>query len=72
MVKNEIKIFWKKEFYFNRVLSDREREEKYGSRRKRFREDRATEEDPDIYKYLAKDEKLLIEDIAHGLYQSRA
>ncbi|CAF3753277.1 unnamed protein product [Rotaria sp. Silwood1] len=54
------------------VLSDQEREEKYGSRRKRFREKRTTEEDPDIYKYLTKEEKLLIEDIAHALYQSRA
>ncbi|CAF3151989.1 unnamed protein product [Rotaria sp. Silwood2] len=54
------------------VLSDQEREEKYGSRRKRFRENRTTEEDPDIYKYLTKEEKLLIEDIAHALYQSRA
>ncbi len=56
----------------NRVLSDQEREEKYGARRKRFRENRATDEDPDIYKYLTKEEKLLIEDIAHALYQSRA
>jgi len=56
----------------NRVLSDQEREEKYGSRRKRFRENRARDEDPDIYKYLTKQEKLLIEDIAHALYQSRA
>jgi hypothetical protein len=56
----------------NRVLSDQEREEKYGGRRKRFRENRTTEEDPDIYKYLTKEEKLLIEDIAHALYQSRA
>ncbi len=56
----------------NRVLSDQERAEKYGSRRKRFRENRATDEDPDIYKYLNKEEKLLIEDIAHALYQSRA
>jgi hypothetical protein len=56
----------------NRVLSDQEREEKYGARRKRFRDNRATDEDPDIYKYLIKEEKLLIEDIAHALYQSRA
>ncbi|CAF3579699.1 unnamed protein product [Rotaria sordida] len=54
------------------VLSDQEREEKYGSRRKRFRENRTSEEDPDIYKYLTSEEKLLIEDIAHALYQSRA
>ncbi|CAF0929323.1 unnamed protein product [Rotaria sordida] len=54
------------------VLSDQEREEKYGSRRKRFRENRTTEEDPDIFKFLTKEEKLLIEDIAHALYQSRA
>ncbi|CAF1116395.1 unnamed protein product [Rotaria sp. Silwood1] len=54
------------------VLSDQEREEKYGSRRKRFRETRTAEEDPDIYKYLTNEEKLLIEDIAHALYQSRA
>jgi len=54
------------------VLSDQEREEKYGARRKRFRENRAAEEDPDIYKYLTKEEKLLVEDIAHALYQSRA
>ncbi|CAM4784235.1 unnamed protein product [Rotaria magnacalcarata] len=54
------------------VLSDQEREEKYGSRRKRFRENRTSEEDPDIYKYLTTDEKMLIEDIAHALYQSRA
>ncbi|CAF3052897.1 unnamed protein product [Rotaria sp. Silwood2] len=54
------------------VLSDQEREEKYGSRRKRFRETRTVEEDPDIYKYLTSEEKLLIEDIAHALYQSRA
>ncbi|CAM2697987.1 unnamed protein product [Rotaria socialis] len=53
------------------VLSDQEREEKYGSRRKRFRENRTAEEDPDIYKYLTTDEKVLIEDIAHALYQSR-
>lgn len=63
-------------FFFNlfvqRVLSDQEREEKYGARRKRFRENRAAEEDPDIYKYLTKEEKLLVEDIAHALYQSRA
>jgi hypothetical protein len=31
-----------------------------------------SEEDPDIYKFLTKEEKLLIEDIAHALYQSRA
>lgn len=55
-----------------RVLSDQEREEKYGPRRKRFRENRAPDEDPDIYKFLTKEEKLLIEDIAHALYQSRA
>jgi len=54
------------------VLSDQEREEKYGPRRKRFRESRAPDEDPDIYKFLTKEEKLLIEDIAHALYQSRA
>lgn len=54
------------------VLSDQEREEKYGPRRKRFRETRPPDEDPDIYKFLTKDEKLLIEDIAHALYQSRA
>lgn len=54
------------------VLSDQEREEKYGSRRKRFRQNQVTEEDPDIYKYLTKDEKSLIEDIAQALYQSRA
>ncbi|UJR16421.1 hypothetical protein I4U23_003323 [Adineta vaga] len=54
------------------VLTDQERAEKYGSRRKRFRENRPTDEDPDIYKYFLKDEKLLIEDIAHALYQSRA
>ncbi|CAF0716398.1 unnamed protein product [Adineta steineri] len=54
------------------VLSDQEREEKYGARRKRFRENRAIDEDPDIYKFLTKEEKLLIEDIAHALYQSRA
>jgi hypothetical protein len=54
------------------VLSDQEREEKYGSRRKRFRQNHRTEEDPDIYKYLTKDEKLLIEDVTHALYQSRA
>ncbi|CAF1963911.1 unnamed protein product [Rotaria magnacalcarata] len=54
------------------VLSDQEREEKYGSRRKRFRENRTSEEDPDIFKFLIKEEKLLIEDIAHALYQSRA
>ena len=56
----------------SRVLSDQEREEKYGPRRKRFRESRAADEDPDIYKFLSKEEKLLIEDIAHALYQSRA
>jgi len=54
------------------VLSDQEREEKYGSRRKRFRENRATDEDPEILKYITKEEKLLIEDIAHALYQTRA
>lgn len=58
--------------FFRRVLSDQEREEKYGARRKRFRENRATEEDPEIYKYLTKEEKVLVEDIAHALYQSRA
>jgi hypothetical protein len=60
------------DFVSSRVLSDQEREEKYGTRRKRFRENRQSEEDPDIYKYLSKEEKLLIEDIAHALYQSRA
>lgn len=59
-------------FARDRVLSDQEREEKYGARRKRFRENRTTDEDPDIYKFLTKEEKLLIEDIAHALYQSRA
>jgi hypothetical protein len=59
-------------FVFCRVLSDQEREEKYGTRRKRFRETHTSLEDPDIYKYLSKEEKLLIEDIAHALYQSRA
>ena len=59
-------------FYKNRVLSDQEREEKYGSRRKRFRENHVSEEDPEIYRYVTKDEKTLIEDIAHALYQSRA
>jgi hypothetical protein len=54
------------------VLSDQERQEKYGSRRKRFRQNQTIEEDPDIYEYLSKDEKLLIEDVAHALYQSRA
>lgn len=54
------------------MLTDQERAEKYGSRRKRFREQRTNEEDPEIYKFLSKDEKLLIEDIAHALYQSRA
>lgn len=58
--------------FFKRVLSDQEREEKYGARRKRFRDNRVTDEDPDIYKYLNKEEKLLIEDIAHALYQARA
>jgi hypothetical protein len=74
MVKKNIKFFVFKNYFItiNRVLSDQEREEKYGSRRKRFRENRATEEDPDIYKYLNKEEKLLIEAIAHALYQSRA
>lgn len=57
--------------YF-RVLSDQEREEKYGSRRKRPRENRVNDEDPEIYKFLSTDEKVLIEDIAHALYQSRA
>ena len=37
-----------------------------------FRENRVADEDPDIHKYLSKEEKLLIEDIAHALYQSRA
>jgi hypothetical protein len=70
--KNE-RIRFRKDFiYIDRVLSDQEREEKYGSRRKRYRENRATEEDPDIFKFLTKEDKLLIEDIAHALYQSRA
>jgi hypothetical protein len=56
----------------SRVLSDQEREEKYGARRKRFRDSRTTDEDPDIYKFLNQEEKLLVEDIAHALYQSRA
>ncbi len=59
-------------WFLYRVLSDQEREEKYGSRRKRFRQTHTIEEDPDIYKFLTKDEKLLIEDVAHALYQSRA
>ncbi|CAF1200664.1 unnamed protein product [Adineta steineri] len=54
------------------VLTDQERAEKYGSRRKRFRDSRTVDEDPEIYKHLTKDEKTLIEDIAHALYQSRA
>jgi hypothetical protein len=57
---------------FHRVLSDQEREEKYGARRKRFRHNQPPDEDPDIYKYLTKEEKVLVEDIAHALYQSRA
>ena len=73
MVKRTFRFwFFSHRFSSFRVLSDQEREEKYGARRKRFRENRATEEDPDIYKYLAKEEKLLVEDIAHALYQSRA
>lgn len=56
---------------FRRVLSDQEREEKYGARRKRFRQTQTNDEDPDIYKHLTKEEKSLIEDIAHALYQSR-
>lgn len=55
-----------------RVLSDQEREEKYGSRRKKSKDPRVNDEDPEIYKFLSKEEKLLIEDIAHALYQSRA
>ncbi|CAF2666459.1 unnamed protein product [Rotaria sp. Silwood2] len=39
------------------VLSNEEREEKYDTRRKRFRENRRSEEDPDIYKFLAKEVK---------------
>jgi hypothetical protein len=78
---NETKMVkFKKIFFFLvnknsihiRVLSDQEREEKYGARRKRVRENRPPDEDPDIHKYLNKEEKLLIEDIAHALYQSRA
>jgi hypothetical protein len=72
MVQNFIRIVLKNKFYLIRVLSDQEREEKYGSRRKRFRENRTTEEDPEIFRHLTKEEKLLIEDIAHALYQSRA
>ena len=56
----------------NRVLSDQEREEKYGSRRKRFRENPRSEENLEVCKYLIDEEKLLIEDIAHAFYQSRA
>ncbi|CAF0823886.1 unnamed protein product [Didymodactylos carnosus] len=54
------------------VLSDEEREEKYGSRRKRIRKDCQINEDPDIHKYVRKEEKLLIEDMAHAFYQARA
>ncbi|CAF3217356.1 unnamed protein product [Rotaria sp. Silwood2] len=39
------------------VLSNEEREEKYDTRRKRFRENRRSEEDTDIYKFLAKEVK---------------
>jgi hypothetical protein len=53
-------------------LSDQEREEKYGARRKRVRQNQPSDEDPDIYKFLTKEEKTLVEDIAHALYQSRA
>ncbi len=72
MVRLKEKIIDRILINLNRVLTDQERAEKYGARRKRFRENRPTDEDPEIYKYLTKEEKLLIEDIAHALYQSRA
>jgi len=72
MVRIQDKIIDKMLINLNRVLTDQERAEKYGSRRKRCRENRTTDEDPEIYKHLTTEEKLLIEDIAHALYQSRA
>ncbi len=72
MVRIQEKIIDKILINLNRVLTDQERAEKYGSRRKRSRENRTTDEDPEIHKYLTTEEKLLIEDIAHALYQSRA
>ncbi len=61
--KNKQNLFNEFFIYLKRVLSNEEREEKYGSRRKRFRKNRN--------KFLTKEGKLLIEDIAHALYQSR-
>lgn len=71
MVRRKTRVSLMRIWFSRRVLSDQEREEKYGARRKRFRQTQTNDEDPEIYKHLTKEEKSLIEDIAHALYQSR-